>query len=266
MYGQMIALDSRDLRAHLLSLRKDGKGLQPELINFVKDYVGNMSNTVFFDVGANYGEWTLALRDTVRAAVAVEPHPHLAQLLRENFSGLKKVEVHEVALSNADGEAEFHYREGYSGGSSLHEQYLSGLNPRVWRGIGRMATTTVETRETGHFLAEMFAPYAVETASVVIKLDIEGAEGLVLSGVHRFLSGLKNWVLVSEFNPTAIEAIGEDPADTWASLKNLGICRVFSAKDASLNQAFSVEMVGAEPQPIHNSDVIVTPRLIGGTG
>lgn len=218
-----------------------------------------MSQPLFFDVGANYGEWTLALRDIVRAVVAIEPHPRLAQLLRENLSDLEQVGVHQIALSNSDGVAEFHYRVGYSGGSSLHERYLSGLNPKIWWGIGRLAKTSVNTRETGGFLAEMFAAHADEETSVVIKLDIEGAESLVLSGVKRFLSGRKNWVVVSEFNPTAIETIGENPSETWALLTDLGICRVVSANNESSNQADSSDNESV-PQPLRNCDVIVTPR------
>lgn len=260
LYGRKINLYIRDRRAYLLGQRKDGQGLQPELIDLVRDRASGMSGAVFFDIGANYGEWTLALRETAKACVVVEPHPGLAKLLRENFRGLRNVEIHEIALCDGDRVADLYYRVGYSGGSSLHEGYISGLNRRVWWGIGRMAKTTVSCRGARSFIPEVLARLEASASPLILKIDVEGAESDILRDLVDFLSARTDWLIVLEFNAVAIAATGQDAKETWNRLLSLGDCSVVDTSIARARKPGSARTFKSVIQPRENCDVIVTPR------
>lgn len=258
LYGRKVAMDPRDRRAYLLTRRNDGTGLQAQLIELVKSEVGRMSSPLFFDIGANYGEWSLALRDFVQGIVAVEPHPKLGKLLRYNLSGLKNVEIQPIAIGHSDGISEFFFRRGYSGGSSLHPEYLSGLDSRVWWGIGKMAKTRVECREAGSFLEEALARFSGQISSVVLKIDTEGSEGAALPGLERFLTSVEDWLVVIEFNPEAIKALGDNPEELWKQLTLLGNCRSLNSKEPNPNQLALRDIPISTDAPRQNSDVIIT--------
>lgn len=259
LYGRRIALDTLDRRAFLLSKREDGQGLQPDLIRMVKDYVAQMNDVIFFDIGANYGEWTLALRDIVKTSVAIEPHPRLAKLLKLNFQGLLNIEVQQIALAADDGEAVLHYRRGYSGGSSLSPAHLARLDPKVWWGIGRMAKTRIIAREAEGFLGEVFDRHTPEVRSVALKIDIEGGEGAILGALSGFLEKLNDWLLVIEFNPQSIEAVGQDSGEIWKILRRLGACRVVPSGEDRESECSLEEIPIADSEPLFSCDVIVLP-------
>lgn len=260
LYGRKVAMDLRDRRAYLLDRRRDSKGMQAELIELVRSQVVRMPSPLFFDIGANYGEWSLALRDVVQGIVAVEPNPRLRKLLQYNLSGLKNVEIQSVAIGQSDEVAQFYLRRGYSGGSSLRPEYLSGLDPRVWWGIGKMSKTIVECREAGSFLEEAFLRFSGQISSVVIKIDTEGSEGASLPGLSRFLSSVEDWLVVIEFNPHAIKALGDDPDVLWKRIMRLGNCRTVDSKGPNPNQLTLGKIALSSDVPLKNSDIIITPR------
>ncbi len=58
------------------------------------------------DIGANVGTVTLGVASRVKRAIAIEPQPRCAALLRESVAAneFENVEVHELALAEQDGE------------------------------------------------------------------------------------------------------------------------------------------------------------------
>jgi FkbM family methyltransferase len=119
------------------------------------------------DAGANVGD---VLRQIVGYAprgrhVAFEPLPELAAGLRAGFPA---VDVHETALSDAPGTATFHRVRDGNARSSLRptgaaEDHLS-----------------VSVQRLDDALDAGYAPH-------LIKIDVEGAEGLVLRGAQATL-------------------------------------------------------------------------------
>ena len=130
---------------------------------------------VFWDVGANLGlhSLTVALtRKDVRVH-AFEPNPSMAELIRSGTSlNHLQVEVEQIALDSADGVAKFFVHEGNAGRSSLinwdSDSSLKQIDVTTARGEGLVGRSEIP-------------------APNVMKIDVEGSEGRVLTGLGGLL-------------------------------------------------------------------------------
>lgn len=150
------------------------------------------------DVGAHSG---LILRTILEAApegrhLAFEPLPHLAEGLRRDFPG---VEVHEVALADAEGEVEFHH-------VTTNPSY-SGLRARELDGPEEVEVIRVRTAR----LDDVVDP---ELPVRLLKVDVEGGELGVLRGAPRLLARRRP-VTVFELGRGAAGAYGTTAGDVF---------------------------------------------------
>lgn len=133
------------------------------------------SGDVFFDVGANCGFYTLLAGRLVGSQGAVhsfEPTPDIFSILRVNAGGINQVRVNQLAVSDKEGEARL-----------LIDPIFSVVNSLVVQdgessGIGVCVQTTsldVYTEQT-------------KAIPTFIKIDVEGAEELAISGAKRLLA------------------------------------------------------------------------------
>ena len=165
------------------------------------------------DVGANRGT---VLAEMQRFApnghhVAFEPLPHLSKLLGRAFPG---VEVHEAALSNRTGKADFAYVHGTSEG---------------WSGLVFRPLPTGEKAEVEHIevqLAVLDDVLAPTYHPSVIKIDVEGAEQQVLEGAMRTLKRHRP-IVVFEHGLGSANAYGTEPLDIHRLLCGDAGLRIF---------------------------------------
>ncbi|OGQ98187.1 MAG: hypothetical protein A2284_12500 [Deltaproteobacteria bacterium RIFOXYA12_FULL_61_11] len=154
---------------------------------------------LFLDLGAHLGYFTcLAARLLPRGAVlAVEMDAQLAAGLRKNLllNGLDTVEVHEVALGASTGRVKYRRLAGSANPCSS----IVPLAPQ--NRFGRVVEVPLTTLDA---LLATRAPRAM-----VCKLDVEGAESLVLAGAETVLRVWKP-VLVVELHPLFAPP-GDDP-------------------------------------------------------
>jgi len=142
---------------------------------------------VVYDCGANLGLYCRYLIGVLGAgrAVAFEPSPDNRALLAENLAlgGITdRVTVMPMALGDEDGMAEFQVDDMQSASGTLSK--VTGGEPCVGRrnlGLGPL-TEQVLCRRLDTVVAEEGLPLPD-----VIKLDVEGAEGLLLRGAAGLL-------------------------------------------------------------------------------
>jgi FkbM family methyltransferase len=143
----------------------------------------------FIDVGANTGIYSV-LGCTINPAVrvvAVEPTPRVCRALENNIAQngyANRVTVLNIALADKEGEVDFH---------EAHDATMSSLAPKGYRGqTGKVIQ--VKCRTLDAVVAEM------GLHPDFIKIDVEGFEGVVLSGAHEVLRTHRPR-LVLEANP-----------------------------------------------------------------
>jgi FkbM family methyltransferase len=130
------------------------------------------ADAVTVDVGANCGLYTRQLARLSRQVHAFEPSRQMARLLRRTSA--TNVSIHEIALSDHDGDAELFIPQGDNG--LVHG--LASLEPR-------MSATTESVVSTHVPIARLDAVVRQDVAFV--KIDVEGHELNVLNGAVELL-------------------------------------------------------------------------------
>ena len=143
---------------------------------------------VVVDVGANYGEMTMAVpKRTAARVVSYEANPTVAEFLRATVAlGKRDVEVRELAVSDAVGSVRFSVDDDWSGTSGIAEH----LNSRVG---ARQHEISVPATTIDADFADLPAG-----DSMLLKIDVEGAEEAVLAGAAATLAPDRVWAAMIE--------------------------------------------------------------------
>jgi FkbM family methyltransferase len=174
---------------------------EPHLQRAIKKFVG--SGDTVYDIGAHIGYVSLSLAKRVGPkgrVVAFEPVPRNAALLRQciEVNGIKNIELLEVAASDSRGETAIRMVENPSMASMVWHKKDSAATEFAVRTVA-----IDELVEAGQLGAPRF-----------IKVDVEGAEGLVLLGMRRTVAAAKPVIFVES------SEVGRET--TWSILRELG--------------------------------------------
>lgn len=150
--------------------------------------------SVFFDVGANRGEWTTIVRQYFSTAsihcfeIAPAMHPILDESLRQLFP---PPVVNHFGLSNRTGMTKFNF--------CSEEDGLSSLLPE--RKLAGSVEIDVQVL-TGDSYVEQHSIRSID----FLKLDVEGAENLVLEGFSETLRRAAIKIIQFEYGKANIDA------------------------------------------------------------
>lgn len=168
---------------------------------------------VFYDIGANAGYISLAAARRMRdvRVIAFEPLPALAEdvALAARRNGFDRLDVYNVALSAENGEAEL-----FLPTQSVHASFVS-------REQGARSVKVPTVRLDDAVAAGIIPP------PTVVKLDVEGAEMLVVDGAEATLRAHRP-LICFECDLNA-ERFGHTPGSFMARLRGLGYTRFESA-------------------------------------
>jgi FkbM family methyltransferase len=179
---------------------------EPELV-----YLENVLSPgkTFIDAGANFGIYSLVASRLVGQTgrvIAFEPSLQSFPVLQRNINlnNLTNVAAFRTALCEKTGTARLYHADDPVSNSLGKDS--------SWGGEGEEVATETLDR-------------AIEQASVqrvdVIKLDVEGAEELVLRGARKVLTIMRP-LIIFEVHPTAAARLGLSSSGASDLLKNLG--------------------------------------------
>ncbi len=139
--------------------------------NLTKFFVKNLKeNDIFYDIGANYGFYTHLALEFCKEVHSFEPQPDEFENLSNNLKDDKRVFLNNVALSNNDGITKLLLAEE---SSSIISEIQTELSKEFKQKI-EVKTITLDDYLKTH------------NKPSILKIDVEGAENLVLEGGKEF--------------------------------------------------------------------------------
>jgi FkbM family methyltransferase len=186
---------------------------EPAVVQAIRRHLAPGGTLV--DVGAHIGYHSLKAAAAVGPAghvIAIEPNPGTVRLLRDNIraSSATAIRVEPVACSNAEGTLElFAAAEANIGESSLARHTASGAGKIA--GVYRVPARTLDA----------IVKEAAVSRVDVIKIDVEGAEMLVLQGARETLARYRP-ALILELIDSELQAMGTSSAAIREYLRAAG--------------------------------------------
>lgn len=167
---------------------------------------------VCLDIGANAGYMALLMAKGCEPdgkVIAFEPLPANLEILRRNITLNQldhRITCEQFALSNATGEQQFTFRtDTLCGAGSLVNVAPHGSEP--------VATISVNTIKGDEYFAQSAAPTSIN----FVKIDVEGAEGLVLAGLSNTLRKYRPCILLETH-----EVVGTTSNEALDVLRDIG--------------------------------------------
>ena len=168
-------------------------------------------------MGANVGYYSVILGKEVGPSgkvYAFEPEPLNFELLSKGVAAnaLTNVRAEQLALSDTHGSLKL---------------YLAAEN----KGDHRIAPAA-EARESIEIAAVPLDEYLPDHEPVhFIKIDTQGAEGLIVAGMHRVLEENEDIALVVEFWPEGLHKTGKSAEQLLADLSALGFDELYEVSE-----------------------------------
>jgi len=186
---------------------------EPYTTNLFKQLATKGMNCI--DIGAHVGYFTLlmaGLAGNSGRVLAFEPAAENYNLLVANIklNNFKNVSAIQKAVSDRTGQAKLYLNELNSGENTLYGH-----------GNDYTESIAVHTVSIDEFLHG--ETYPVD----IIKIDVEGGELAVLSGMTKTCRLSDNLKLLIEFNPPLLQQSNTDMAEYWDKLIELGFKHIY---------------------------------------
>jgi FkbM family methyltransferase len=209
-----MCLDFRDNAA--FRYLRYGPDYEADLAKVLLHSISRLPGSMFIDVGASYGFYTLVAGGIGRHGLlskifSYEPDARCVEALRKsvqanNLQGL--VQVSQCLIGDFLGDAEF-IRSAQGSTSNRSFSTIEGY----------FRTSDSQKMQVSTLDFEM-KHYGVETSRgrFVVKIDVEGSEFRVLRGMKNLLTEASAVFVLFEFFPVAMREVGASPADLVSAL------------------------------------------------
>ena len=165
-----------------------------------------------FDIGAHVGDRIAAFRRLGARVVAVEPQPALVTTLRILYGRDRAVTIEPIALASSPGTLQLQLNlDNPTVATGSHAFVQAAYGAPGWEGEKWTKTINVPAITLDALIERHGKP-------AFIKVDVEGAELLVLTGAGTILSLTPPPIWVLEVNAETSRAFGYHPRDLFAFL------------------------------------------------
>jgi FkbM family methyltransferase len=192
-----------------------------------KFFIKNLKETdIFYDVGASYGFYTYLALEFCKEVHSFEPLPDVFENLKMNLENIENVFLNQVALSDKNGKTKIYLPvdNGFSSSesSTIIESLLRRRHHKFSDSL-EIGTITLDNYLKNH------------NKPTVIKLDVEGAENIVIEGGYEFF---KNNSPIIAMEVWSSKEGGEISMKAVEKLRELGY------KSYLLNENGDLKLVG----------------------
>ena len=234
---------------------EDGTYYERNVTAWLETLLVRLGGRVFYDIGANYGYFSLLLAHRAAQIHAFEPVSATRRMLRANLrrNRLTSVKIHPVAVSDHRGRAEINIY-GASGKNSLFAMSRAHT-PHLGTESVRLAT-----------LDDLLAAGKIEPPDLV-KIDVEGGELAALRGARALLARHQP-VLVLEYLEYQFKDAGYRRRDLLRELARhdyrvFGIPEDYTDLRAYLlTDAGGIEIASIIAAPPHKARLVRTPAAM----
>lgn len=234
----------KQTQSYLKRILSAGKLYDPAVVQLMATVL--KPGDAFIDVGAHIGFFTLIGARLVGPeghVVAIEPDPANMAALLDHVSMNDAVRVRTIsgAACDRDGPVRFWTNLDNDGGHAIFDPGGHPDNPKSAERptSGEVPGVTLETALGQCGL----------TGAKLAKIDVEGAEPLVLAGGRRLLEGWRIPFLICEVNPYGLKQVGSSTEELFATMRGYGYDTFVLQRDGSLprlvpaNMGFRTEYV-----------------------
>lgn len=158
---------------------------------------------LFVDCGANVGYFSLLAASRGASVLAFEPNPRCAQLIEANarLNGFESIEIRRLGLSSEAGRSVLHVEDlGNIGGGSLKS---------TGHEVGAIDLDTLDNQLAG-------------ATPNLIKIDVEGAEVMVLRGAEKTLSAANAPSVLCEISEFSLRQLGSSKEELFGLMTRYG--------------------------------------------
>lgn len=161
------------------------------------------------DIGANLGIYTLHALAAGCHVYSYEPTPKVFKILLDNiaingYEPSGRAHTYNLAVSDTQGEMKFAVYEDLNGHNTF---FASDANDK---------TIQVQTVSLDHHLAHL-------SHVDVAKIDVEGAEHLVLKGMEGIIARNPHLKIIMEFAPSHLKRAGKDLLEFIQQIRFMGL-------------------------------------------
>lgn len=182
-------------------------------------------NSVFYDIGAHFGFYSLLTNELLdkKEIHIFEPTPNTFLYLKKNLPNSKNIFLNNFALSNKEGEREFFISKKVelSVANSFDITKDPSLNPSDFKKI-KIKATTLDRYCSSHSLPTF------------LKIDAEGAEGEIIEGGKAILK---------KANPTLAIEIWDKSKNTISHSKAIEILYSLGYKSYQINEDGKLDLI-----------------------
>lgn len=158
----------------------------PVIEPLVKNRLKNIHGSLFVDIGANIGHYTFLLAPNFNFIYAFEPHAeYYATLAKKiNWRYDNRITAYEMALSNRDGETLF-YTNPFAKAMGSACTILPAFEYKPDVDPDQRPPDQIFYGHNGRMVKTAKYDSVVKRPADLVKIDVEGAEFLVLEGMMQ---------------------------------------------------------------------------------
>jgi FkbM family methyltransferase len=195
-------------------------------IKLTKFFIKNLKeNSVFYDIGANVGYYSLLAKQIIQIGEvhSFEPVSEIFKILKENLSKKQNIFLNQLALFNKEGQIDFYDTIKISSvGSAFNPALLRNHDLLVASKKIKVQTTTLDKYCYNYSRPDF------------LKIDVEGAEREVIEG------GIK---ILKETNPIIAMEVWRKPLDNTSHLKAIAMLYNLDYKSYKIINEGELELI-----------------------